>query len=545
MKILVAQLNPIIGDLKGNADKILASIEKGRQEGADLVLFSELVLTGYPPDDFLLLDHFLDEVEESLSRIVSGTKGINAVVGLPRRRKTYQEKTLANSAAIISDGKILGYQDKLLLPTYDVFDERRYFEPASEIQSWELSGRRVVITICEDVWQHAEMVKWSYYHEDPVEQLKKLKPDLMLNLSASPFSVNKPDQRKTVVAAAAETLGCPVVLCNQVGGNDSVIYDGMSLYAGGDGKLRAIAKGFDEDFLVVEMDEEYSPITFQLDPIEQLYHALVLGVRDYFRKLDFKKGCLGLSGGIDSAVVACIGAEALGKENLLALTMPSRYSSEASVADAMALVNRLGITCKEVPIEGPFKSYLELLGPYFEGLPSDTTEENLQARIRGMILMAFSNKLGYIVLSTGNKSEVAMGYATLYGDMCGGLSVISDVLKTQVYDLARWINRNEEIIPWNTIEKPPSAELRPDQKDTDALPPYDVVDAVLVEYVVKHESPEKIAEKHGYPMELVEDLVKKIHQNEYKRQQAPPGLRVTEKAFSIGRKFPIVQKWTK
>lgn len=543
MKIYVAQINPIIGDLQGNEKKILSAIEQGRKQKADLILFSELILTGYPPDDFLLLDYFLDEVESSLERIAVATSGIIVILGTPRRKRELGDRALANSAAIMVDGEIQGYYDKMLLPTYDVFDEHRYFDSASEMCIWDLAGRRVAITICEDIWQHANLVRWSYYHRDPIEVLKGLKPDLLLNLSASPYSIEKSTLRMEVCSRAAQALGCPIVMCNQVGGNDSLIYDGTSLFAGSDGKLRVVAKGFEEDAFAVDVDADLPEISFPCDPMENLYSALVLGVRDYFQKLGFTRACLGLSGGIDSAVVACIGAEALGKENILGLRMPSRYSSEGSLADAVALAENLGIVSKEVPIEGPFQTYLDLLEPHFEGKEHDATEENLQARIRGMILMAFSNKFGYLLLSTGNKSEVAMGYATLYGDMCGGLSVISDVLKTRVYALARWINREREVIPRNTIEKPPSAELRSGQKDSDTLPDYAVIDHVLVDYVVNHESPESIANKHGYPLDLVQSLVKKIHLNEYKRQQAPPGLRVTEKAFSVGRRFPIVQGW--
>ncbi|MBA2726551.1 MAG: NAD+ synthase, partial [Parachlamydiaceae bacterium] len=485
MRILIAQINPIVGDLKGNVEKHLRSIAHARKESAQLVVFPELSLTGYPPQDLLLLPHFIDEVSRQLRVIVEATEGIAVILGLPRESDRNSEKGLYNSAAIISDKKILGYQDKTLLPTYDVFDERRYFEPSSSIGLWEICHQKVAVTICEDIWQHSNTLKDSRYQRDPVVELAVQAPDFAVNLSASPYSVAKFGYRLEVCSKAAATLRCPLIFCNQVGGNDSLIFDGYSLYLNGRGELCDWGKGFAMDDKIIDLNNA-TPASFAPTPQQELYSALVLGLRDYFLKSRFTKACLGLSGGIDSALVACIAKEALGKENVLGISMPSRFSSTGSITDARQLAENLGIQYREIPIEEPFKSYLGLLSTPFEGKAADTTEENLQSRIRGMILMAMSNKFGYITLSTGNKSELAVGYATLYGDMCGGLGVISDVTKNQVYALSNWINKDKEIIPWNTIRKPPSAELREGQMDSDSLPPYDVLDNVLIAYVEDH-----------------------------------------------------------
>ena len=543
MKILAAQINPTIGDLQGNVNLVISSIEQSRSIGADLVLFPELTLTGYPPQDLLLLPHFIDEVERQLDRVVQASKDIIVIVGLPRRNPALKEKNLFNSAAVIQNQALLGFQDKTLLPTYDVFSERRYFEPAEELKIWELLGQKVAITICEDIWQHSALLKETYYKINPIEVLQKLQPDLLLNLSASPFSINKLQNRLKVCSLAASALKCSLILCNQVGGNDSLIFDGHSVYVDNQGQVKLIGRGFEEDSVLVDTSATYPPYKNNSTPNKELYSALVLGVKDYFKKSGFKKACLGLSGGIDSAVAACLAVEALGAENVLGVSMPSRYSSEGSRIDAEQLAKNLGIEYEVISIEKPFSSYLELLNPFFDHRPADSTEENLQARIRGMILMALSNKQGYIILSTGNKSELAMGYSTLYGDMCGGLAILSDVSKMQVYALAQWINRLHEIIPISSITKAPSAELRPNQTDQDSLPPYSVIDQVLQAYVEEHQAPQEIANKYGYPIEIVQDLIRRIHLNEYKRRQAPPGLRVTEKAFSEGRRFPIVEHW--
>ncbi|KAF3362851.1 putative glutamine-dependent NAD(+) synthetase [Chlamydiales bacterium STE3] len=543
MRILAAQINPLIADIKGNTQKIIESIQRAKEEQCAIVVFPELALTGYPPEDFLLLPHFIEAAEKALPEIAKETAGITAIIGTIRKSDPPREKPLFNTAAIISETKILGFQDKTLLPTYDIFDERRYFEPARDNKIWHIAGKKVAITICEDLWQHSSALKDEIYFKDPILNFENKTVDLLLNLSASPFHMGKFPNRLQACTRAAKTLRCPVILSNQVGGNDSLIFDGRSLFVNGKGELMAIGKSFEEDALLIDLGATRPSIAYFFEEMEELYQALVLGVKDYFNKSGFKKACLGLSGGIDSALVACIATDALGAENVLAILMPSRYSSKGSVEDAPLLAHRLGIHTRYIPIEEPFKSYLQLLEPHFEERQPDTTEENLQARIRGMILMAISNKLGHIVLNTGNKSELAMGYATLYGDLCGGLAVISDVTKSQVYALSRWINKDQEIIPKNSIEKPPSAELRPQQKDSDSLPEYALIDRILKEYLENSLPPEVIAHKDNIPLEIVESLVARIHHNEYKRRQSPPGLRVSEKAFFTGRRFPIVQGW--
>lgn len=542
MRVLAAQINPTIGDLTGNTKRILQSIERGKREGANLVVFPEMALSGYPPEDFILLPHFMDEVAKKLEEIVKETQGIAAIVGLPRYNPHQLEKTLYNSAALISDGKIIDFVDKILLPTYDVFDERRYFEPGEDIKIWNLHDQKIAVTICEDLWQHSGLLHSTHYRRNPVIEIQKLKPSCLINISASPYSINKFNTRLDVCLRASRTLKVPVILCNQVGGDDSLIFDGSTFYVNPEGLLQC-AKRFEEDDMLIDLQSSQTPIKIEQNIYEELHQALVLGVRDYFRKSGFTQACLGLSGGIDSAVVACIAAEALGAQNVLGIAMPSRYSSPESAKDAALLAKKLGIDYKEISIENPFESYLQILAPAFEGRSHDITEENLQARIRGMLLMSFSNKFNYLVLSTGNKSELALGYSTLYGDMCGALAVIGDVTKKQVYGLAHWINRDQELIPLYTIDRPPSAELRPNQKDSDSLPDYDIVDHVVQAYIEEHRSPQWIVDHFHYPLPLVQSLIKRIHVNEYKRRQAPPALRVSEKAFSVGRRFPIVQRW--
>lgn len=546
MKVLLAQLNPTIGDLEGNCRKILEAIAEGKKKKCDLVITSELATTGYPPEDFLLLHEFVDAAEKALDLLIEASIGIGVIIGTLRKNSAKSEKGLFNTAAICSEGKLLGYQDKMLLPTYDVFDEKRYFEPGKSTHFWQIGAYRIAITICEDLWQHSQAVQETCYKEDPVLTLKTHSVDfpinLIVNLSASPFHRGKFQTRVNVCSKAAITLKAPLAFCNQVGGNDSLIFDGLSFLVNQEGKLSQIAKGFQEHLFLVDTEKK-DLIEPPQNSWEELYQALILGLRDYFQKSGFKKCCIGLSGGIDSALVACLAAEALGKENVMGFYMPSRYSSRESGEDAEALAKKLGIAFQTVPIEEPFQSYLDLLKPHFGDKPFDVTEENIQARIRGMLLMAFSNKLGLIVLSTGNKSELALGYSTLYGDMCGGLAVISDLTKEEVYGLSRWINQKHPLIPERILTKPPSAELKPNQKDSDTLPDYAIVDAVLKDYIEKGLSPKAIAAKHKFPENLVKELVKRIHLNEYKRRQSPLGLRITEKAFSIGRRFPIVQKW--
>lgn len=538
MRVILSQLNPVVGDLQGNSDLIIEEIQKGKQEKVDLIVFSELVLTGYPPQDLLLMPHFLEETERFLELIVKEVQGLTAIIGFPRRAAS-GEKFLHNSAAIITDGMIQGYHDKVLLPTYDVFDERRYFEPGQEINLFAIQEKKVGVTICEDIWQHGEELRYTSYKQDPILRLKELKPDFVVNLSSSPYSLQKPARRIAVCEKAAKTLRCPVLLCNQVGGNDSLIFDGHSVVVDEEGNLCSLGKGFQEDHLSISIP--LAKTSSHLDePLDELYKALVLGIRDYFYKQGFKKACVGLSGGVDSSLVACLAVDALGKDNVLGVIMPSRYNPPSSLEDAEELAKNLGIAWEVISIESPFQAYLDLFKPVFKEKQEDATEENIQARIRGMILMALSNKFGYLVLSTGNKSEVALGYATLYGDMCGGLAVINDLTKEQVYALS---NNLKTLIPIRVLTKPPSAELRPGQKDSDSLPDYSIIDHVLQEYIVEHLSPEEIAEKHQYPLSLVYDLIQQIHRNEYKRRQGPPGLRVSEKAFSVGRNFPIVSRY--
>lgn len=543
MKILVAQLNYTIGDLKGNTDKILEALGQARKEEVDIVVFSELALCGYPPEDLLLHESFIEEVEQCLEKIVKASHALFVVVGLPRKNPRKEERPLCNSAAIIRDGKLLGFQDKWLLPTYDVFDERRYFEPGKEVFTWELGGKKIAVLICEDIWQHAQLEGGAFYLQDPVEVLRKEKIDLLINVSASPYHLQKLDLRIRICKSVIKTLECPLILCCQVGGNDQLVFDGYSLFLGKEGEVIDRAKGFEEDLKIWNSNETKKQEMASLDPRKELFSALVLGVRDYFHKSGFKKACIGLSGGIDSALVACIAVEALGKENILGIGMPSRYSSSSSIEDAKLLAKNLGIAFEELSIEGPFQAYLELLMPYFASYPMDVTEENLQARVRGMILMAFSNKFGYIVLSTGNKSEFAFGYNTLYGDLCGGISVISDLTKKQVYELSYYVNESQEKIPISTLTKAPSAELRPNQKDSDSLPSYDVLDRLLNLYVEETRSPEEIAKEMQLDLSFIQLWIHKLHQAEYKRRQSPPGIRVSPKSFHVGRKYPIVQKW--
>lgn len=543
MRILCAQLNPTVGNLEGNTQKIIQALDRARAMQADVVSVPELCLCGYPPEDLLLHDAFVDSMQKYLEMIVKASARLMVVVGVVRRNPAKGEKPLMNSAAIIQDGKLIGYVDKCLLPTYDVFDERRYFEPGKTVQTWEWKGKKIAVLVCEDIWQHAGNLEYTHYTKDPVADLIPLKPDLLINISSSPYQFQKPETRIKVCAKSAKSLHCPVLLCCQVGANDQLVFDGYSLYVDAKGNLKQVGAGYQEDDMVIDLDAPQESCSFSYDPVEDLYKALVLGVRDYFHKQGFRKACVGLSGGIDSALVACIGVDALGKENILAIAMPSRFSSKESLKDAADLARNLDIELLEIPIEGPFASFLALLEPHFKGKPFDVTEENMQARVRGLILMAISNKWGHIVLSTGNKSEMGMGYCTLYGDMCGGLGVISDVLKTHVYTLCQWLNRKKEVIPKAILDKPPSAELKFDQKDTDTLPEYDVVDAVLEGYVEDCLSPEEIAKKHKIPTPVVVDLVHRIHRAEYKRRQAAPGIRVSKKAFLVGRRYPIVQRW--
>jgi NAD+ synthase (glutamine-hydrolysing) len=546
MRILIAQLNPIIGDLKGNTQLILQAIAQGRAMQADLVLFSELILTGYPPEDLVLNASFMRAVEEQLQEIIQATADIAVIIGLPRRAFLKNQRTvLFNSAAFIHDQQFLDYSDKILLPTYDVFDEKRYFQEGEKAKVWSLHGVRFAVTICEDIWQHTGVQACTYTH-NPIEKLKQQAFSFVLNLSASPYSVGKFAKRVEAFANVSRFLETPIVMCNQVGGNDSLLFDGRSFLLDSQGNIRACAKAFVEDDLIIEIEPFISfshAVIEQKEDWSSLYQALVMGTRDYFRKQGLKKACFGLSGGIDSALVACIVKEALGAEQVLALYMPSRYSSIESSRDALQLAQNLEIIFQQISIESIFESYLSLLKPIFANTKEDVTEENIQARIRATLLMAMANKFGYVVVCTGNKSELALGYSTLYGDMAGGLALLGDITKQQVYGLARWINRKKEIIPLYIIERSPSAELRDNQKDSDTLPDYSLLDSILVAYLEENRSMEWMADQFDCSKDVIQDIIKRIHANEYKRRQAPPVLRVSEKAFGVGRRHPIVQRW--
>lgn len=538
MRVFVAQLNPIVGDLKGNSLKIIEAI---RRSGEEIVLFPEMAITGYPPQDLLLYSDFIRETELMLKMVARETKGKMVVVGTVRVNQSGKEKGLYNSAAVIQDGKIAGYKDKTLLPTYDIFDERRYFEPGKEQKVFLWKGKKIGILICEDIWEHSGKLEYTSYARDPVEELKRLKPDLVLNLSASPYYFQKKDLRKDIFLKAAKSLGAPLVVCNQVGGNDGLVFDGYSMGITR-GKV-CYAKGFEEDDFRVDT-VKFKSGAKPLKPVEDLFSALVLAVRDYFGKQGLKKAVLGLSGGIDSSLALCILEKALGRKNLLALSMPSRYTSLASIEDARLLCKKLGVELWDIPIDGMFQRFLDLMAPVFKGKERDATEENLQSRIRGIVLMAVSNKLGYVVISTGNKSEMATGYCTLYGDMAGGLAILGDVSKRQIYELARFVNK-KKIIPKRVLTRAPSAELKENQTDQDTLPGYEIVDAVLEGYVERHLPDKIIAREEKIPLKEVKELIRRIHKAEYKRRQSAPGIKVTKRAFTLGRMLPIVQGWVK
>jgi len=543
LKIALCQINTTVGDFNGNVEKILASLQKAKADGCDLALFPELALTGYPPRDLLDRASFLEASQKALEQVARGSQGIAAVVGTIMENKG-SGNSFFNSAVIVKDGQVLYTYHKTLLPNYDVFDEARYFAPSDQpLTPFNYQGLKIGITICEDIWNTEGFPTHKLYQRDPLTELAKHQPDVVLNLSASPFQAAKLASRQKLLKAAAEKTKAPLLYCNLVGGNDELIFDGNSMATDKAGQITQTGQSFKEDYWVYDTDTplKMSP-PVPSDEIETIYQALVLGTRDYVRKCGFEKVLIGLSGGIDSALVAAIAAEALGPENVMGVTMPSPFSSKGSIEDSQQLAKTLRIDFKKIPISSLFDSTLKSLIPFFEGNPEDTTEENLQARLRGLTLMALSNKLNRLVLSTGNKSEIAVGYCTLYGDMCGGLAVISDIPKVMVYQLAKYINRNHEIIPEATITKAPSAELRPDQKDQDSLPPYEILDAVLRLYVEENQTPAEII-KAGFDPLVVNDIVKKVNQNEYKRRQMAPGLKVTSKAFGIGRRIPIAQKF--
>jgi len=543
MKIAAAQINPTIGDIRGNVEKILTNLGRAKELGAQLVLFPEMCLTGYPPRDLLDRSYFVEANLAALNELAPKVKDLTAVIGYVEKNLTSEGKPLYNAAAVIENGEIAYVTYKSLLPTYDVFDEDRHFEPAAGVAPIKLGNQKAALTICEDIWTDDVCGPRKLYHKDPLEELAKKKITLILNISASPWSLGKEKLRTELLQNQARKYKVPVVFCNQVGGNDELVFDGNSLAVDAKGDIIAHAKPFEEDLILIDLDYGAGDMRGQTfsDP-EAVYRALVLGTRDYAHKSGFQNAVVGLSGGIDSALVASVASEALGHENVLGVTMPSRYSSEGSKSDSEVLARALGIRFQSAPIDGIFQSYLSELTKLFPGKPQDVTEENVQARIRGNLLMALSNKLGYLVLSTGNKSEISTGYSTLYGDMCGGLALLSDVPKTLVYRIAREVvNKDREVISQAILTKAPSAELRPNQKDTDSLPEYDTLDPILELYIEKHRSPDEIVTA-GHDKSIVEKAVRLVEKAEYKRWQAAPGLKVTSKAFGIGRRVPIARK---
>ena len=544
MKIALAQIDPTVGDFTGNLEKIVQASSRAAAFGARLTVFSELAICGYPPADFLEKPSFLARCREAVDELAEATRdlptAVLAGVALPSNGET--GKHAVNAAVLLDKGKLLLEQHKRLLPFYDVFDEQRYFAPAKTQEVVELDGVRLAITICEDAWNDKNFWPRRLYTVDPMEELMHQHPALHINLSSSPFWHSKRAVRREMLAAIARRDAIPVLMCNQVGGNDSLVFDGSSLALNGRGELIAQGASFADDLIVLDPFAAPPIPAPQDDDTEAAYHALVLGTRDYVRKCGFNKALVGLSGGVDSALVAAIAAEALGAENVIGIGMPSPYSSTGSIDDSRKLAANLGIRFEVIPITALFEEYTRSLGPLFAGLKPDLTEENIQSRIRGNLLMALSNKFGALVLTTGNKSEMAVGYCTLYGDMVGALAVIGDLVKTRVYAVCYWLNRDQEIIPAAILEKPPSAELRPDQRDTDSLPPYEVLDPILEAYVERYETPESIAAANGFPIELVQQAVRLVERSEYKRQQAAPVLKVTSKSFGMGRRFPIAVK---
>ncbi|MGB8770935.1 MAG: NAD+ synthase [Candidatus Korobacteraceae bacterium] len=543
MRIALGQINTTVGDLPGNSAKIIDYARRARSAGVDLILFPELSVCGYPPRDLVERSWFVERNQQAAEAIARETQGIAVICGLVTPARSDTGKSVLNSAALLRDGKIDAIQSKRLLPSYDVFDEMRNFAPAERQQLLAFDGKQHALTICEDAWNDKNFWDRQLYGVDPVEDLIDAGGQILLNISASPFYLRKRELRRDMLAAIARHYRIPVALVNQVGGNDSLVFDGSSFALGPDGRVIAQAKSFEEDIVCFDTESLNGDIHLSEEGLEaSAYSALVLGTRDYVQKCGFRQAVLGLSGGIDSALTACIAVDALGCENVIGVGMPGPYSSQGSIDDSAALAENLGISYEVVPIGEIFHSYLKALKPMFAGREQDVTEENIQARIRGSLLMAVSNKFGALLLTTGNKSEIGVGYCTLYGDMCGGLAVISDVPKTLVYRLARYVNSRSPVIPESTIEKAPSAELRPDQKDSDSLPPYEILDTILEDYVEDNQSPDTIAAQHSYHPELVRKVVRMVDKSEYKRQQAALGLKISTKAFGFGRRYPIAVK---
>ena len=539
MKIALAQINPKVGDFSGNARKVAEMAARAKAMGADLAVFPELTIMGYPPRDLVEHARFVDAGIETLEKLAQNI-ALPSFVGFVARNHTGSGKPLHNSAALLSNGRIASVHHKSLLPTYDVFDEDRYFEPGAEPQPVEFNGWKFGVTVCEDIWRPVGQLT-SRYHGDPVSALARQGAQALLNLSASPFTLGKIKTRRNLLQQLAKQHGIPLIYVNQVGGNDDLVFDGGSMVVSANGEIVAQAKQFAEDLLLVDLNALPAPVNAPLPgETESAFNALVLGIRDYLHKCGFGAAVIGLSGGIDSAVTAALAAEALGPENVLGVSMPSRYSSDHSIEDATTLAKELGIQYMQIPIEPAHAGFLDMLAPAFQGREPDTAEENIQARCRGVILMALANKFGMITLATGNKSELASGYCTLYGDMCGGLAPLSDVPKRMVYELAAWVNRKREIIPQNTITKAPSAELKPNQFDQDALPPYDELDQVLHAYIQEQKDLDAIVAS-GVNRAIAADVIRRIESSEYKRRQAAPGLKITSKAFGYGRRVPIAK----
>jgi len=544
MKIALAQLNFHIGNFGENTAKILDGIAKAKLAGADLVIFPELAISGYPPRDFLEFDDFIDKCLAGIDEIAQACIGIAAIVGGPSRNPEDRGKALFNSAFFLEDGKMKEIRHKALLPTYDIFDEYRYFEPGKIFEPIAFKGKRIALTICEDLWMQGT---YPLYVIDPMEKLSELQPDFIVNIAASPFHYAQAEERIQVLTANARKYNLPVFYVNQVGAQTELLFDGGSQVISSLGETVLAMQYFEEDFACIELADALnnSPVNKPLTipgKTARIHDALVMGIRDYFKKLGFNKAILGLSGGIDSALVLVLAAEALGAKNVTGVLLPSGFSSDHSISDALQLSKNLGTHYDTIPIEQAYQSFLQLLEPQFRGLPFNLAEENLQARTRAVLLMALSNKFGYILLNTSNKSEAAVGYGTLYGDMCGGISVLGDVYKTEVYALAEYINREQEIIPLNIITKPPSAELRPGQKDSDSLPDYEVLDRLLFQYIEKRMGPDELVAM-GFERSLVDRVLKMVNTNEHKRHQTPPILRVSSKAFGTGRRMPIVGRY--
>ena len=544
MKIALAQIDPTVGDFTGNLNKIVAASERAAALGARLTVFSELAICGYPPADFLEKPSFIARCRSAVEELAEATAKLKTAVlaGVALPASGESGKPAVNAAVLLDGGRLLLEQHKRLLPFYDVFDEQRYFVPARSQKIVELDGARLAVTICEDAWNDKNFWPRRLYSVDPMEELMDENPHVHINLSSSPFWHGKRAMRRRMLAAIAERDGIPVLMVNQVGGNDSLIFDGSSLALNGRGELIAQAASFEEDLVVLDPFAAPAIQAPAEDDNEAAYRALVLGTRDYVRKCGFKRVLVALSGGIDSALVAAIAADAMGAENVTCVGMPSPYSSQGSIDDSRRLATNLGIRFEVISISDLFAGFTQALEPMFAGTTRDTTEENIQPRIRATLLMALSNKFSALVLTTGNKSEMAVGYCTLYGDMVGALAVIGDLVKTRVYAVCHWLNRDREVIPPAILEKPPSAELFPGQKDTDSLPPYELLDPILEAYVERYETPEQIAAANGFPLALVQQVVRLVERSEYKRQQAAPVLKVTSKSFGMGRRFPIAVK---